>query len=275
MIRAIRIALIAAVLGGSLTSLAHAGVLRVCSDPDYLPFSNRAGDGFENKIASVVAKALGDTLVYTWSTTRGPGGYEQFVHDTLDAHKCDVVMDVPYAVDNVSPTEPYYTSSYVFVFLKKKGYDVTSMDSPILKSVRIGYESETPAEDGLKIRALTPHGVPFDTSDSPGESPASILDALESGRIGIAITWEPAIGYFLRDRKQFAVVGVPNSRSQGAPEQYAFPMSMGARLKDTQTRDRLDSVIKTHKSALDAILEQYGVKLYKPQVAMIGGDTVR
>lgn len=264
MIRAIRIVLIVLVACACAPSLARAGTLRVCSDPDYLPFSNRAGDGFENKIATAVAKSLGDTVAYTWETTRGPGGYDQFIHETLDAHKCDVVMDVPYASENVAPTQPYYISSYVFVFPKKKAYDITSLDSAVLKTLRIGYESETPAEDGLKVRALTPHSVPFDTSDSPSDSPSEILDALASGRINVAITWEPAIGYYLRSKPQYEVVAVPNSRSQGAPEQYAFPMSMAARLNDSATRDRLDGVIKNHKAQLDGILAQYGVRLYKP-----------
>ncbi|MBV9648034.1 MAG: transporter substrate-binding domain-containing protein [Candidatus Eremiobacteraeota bacterium] len=247
----------------AMTATARAAELRVCSDPDYLPFSNRAGHGFENKLASLMAKMLGDTLVYTWETTRGPGGFDQFLHDTLEARKCDVVIDVPYASENVAPTQPYYISSYVFVYLKKRGYDITSMDSPALKNLRIGYESATPAEDGLKIRALTPHSVPFDTSDSPGNSPDEILRALQSGRIAVAITWEPAIGYYLRSHPEFAVVAVPNSRSQGAPEQYAFPMAMATRSGDTRLRDRLSSVLQGHKGQFEAILEQYGVRLYK------------
>ena len=228
-----------------------------------MPFSNRAGQGFENKIASAVAKSLGDTLVYTWATTRGPGGYEQFIHDTLNVHKCDVVIDVPYADEAVSPTEPYYISSYVFIFPKSKHYDITSMDSPVLQRLRIGYETDTPAAEGLKIRALTPHSTPFDTSD-PGALPDEILKALEAGRIAVAVTWEPAVGYYLRSRPQLMVVAVPNSRSQGAPEQYSFPMAMAARQGDSVTRDRLNGVIQKQKASLNAILERFGVRLYKP-----------
>jgi mxaJ protein len=263
MLRAARIALILA-LFCSLPSLARAADLRVCADPDYMPFSNRAGDGFENKIAAAVAKLLGDRVVYTWETMRGPGGFDQFVHDTLNAHKCDVIVDVPYASENVLATRPYYVSSYVFVFPKSKGYDITSMDSPALRSLRIGYETETPAESGLKLRALTPHSVPFDATDSPSGSTAEILNALASGRIAVAVTWEPAVGYYLRSRPNLAVVAVPNARSQGSPEQYAFPMSMAARLGDTKMRDRLNAVIGAHAAELTAILERNGVRLYKP-----------
>jgi mxaJ protein len=240
------------------------GTLRVCADPDYMPFSNRAGAGFENQIAAFVAKSLGEKLTYVWATTRGPGGFDQFLDGTLNAKKCDVVMDVPYASDNVLATNPYYISSYVFVFPKKKHYDITSMDSPALKTLKIGFEADTPAENGLKLRTLILHAVPFDSADSPSGSPTEMLDALEEGRISVGVTWEPAVGYFLRSKPQLEAVAVPNSRSQGSPEQYAFPMAMGARLNDKETRAKLDRVIAAHAAELTAILNRNGVKLIKP-----------
>jgi mxaJ protein len=82
---------------------ARASDLRVCADPNYLPFSNRAGAGFENAVARYVARTLGEKLVYYWQSTRGPGGYDQFVHNTLDKKLCDVLIDVPYANDTVAP----------------------------------------------------------------------------------------------------------------------------------------------------------------------------
>jgi mxaJ protein len=246
------------------TSASAAVPLRVCADPDYMPYSNRAGEGFENKVAQAVGHALGRPVTYVWGSTRGPGGFDQFLHDTLNAKKCDVVMDVPFASENVLATRPYYVSSYVFVFPKKRNYDITSMDSPALKKLKIGFEAETPAEMGLKIRALTLHGVVFDVGDTPGESPRKILDAVTSGKIAVAVTWEPAIGYYLRSRGDLSVVAVPNSRAMGSPEQYAFPMAMGARLGDTRTRDALDAAIAKYKPELTRILATYGVKLYQP-----------
>jgi mxaJ protein len=243
---------------------AAAEPLRVCADPDYMPFSNRAGEGFENKLAQALGRTLGRPVSYVWGSMRGPGGFDQFLHDTLNAHKCDVVMNVPYASENVLATRPYYVSSYVFVFQKKRNYDITSMDSPVLKQLKIGFEAETPAENGLKMRALILHGVPFDIGDTPGESPRAVLDALASGRIAVAVTWEPAIGYYLRSRSDMSVVAVPNSRAMGAPEQYAFPMAMAARLGDNRTRDAVDSAIAKNKPAFTRILESYGVRLYQP-----------
>jgi mxaJ protein len=245
-------------------SPARAADFRVCADPDYLPFSNRAGQGFENKIAAYVAKTLGERLVYHYGDTRGTGGFGQFVQHTLDANRCDVLIDVPYGAPKVLSTDYYYVSSYVFVYLKRNKYDITSMDSPKLQSLRIGFEADTPAENGLKLRTLILHSVPFDTGDSPGESPSDMLEAVENQRIGVGVTWEPAVGMFLQQRPDLTAVPVPNSRSQGSPEQYSFPMAMAVRESDTARAALLNRVIALHKNELTAILARNGVKLYKP-----------
>src|ERR1700689_4526114 len=109
-----------AMLGiSSFGATARAEALRACADPDYLPYSNRAGAGFENKIAEAVAKALGETIEYTWASYRGRGGFPQFLSSTLDANRCDVVMNIPYGSREELTTRPYYVSSYVFVFDKR------------------------------------------------------------------------------------------------------------------------------------------------------------
>jgi mxaJ protein len=243
---------------------AHAQApLRVCADPDYMPFSNRAGEGFENKIAAAVAHDLGTTVHYTWASMRGNGGYDQFIHDYLDAGKCDVVVNVPYASENVAATDPYYISSYVFIYPKSKNYPISSLDSPVLKKLRIGFEADTPAQTGLQMRALILHSTVFDVGDTEGASPVEMLDALRSGKIAVGITWEPAIGYYLQHRPDVAVVTVPNTRTLGSPEQYAFPMAMGVRKGNTALQTQLNEVISRSKPHLTAILTRYGVKLYR------------
>jgi mxaJ protein len=248
---------------------ARASDLRVCADPNYLPFSNRAGQGFENQLAAYVAHALGERLVYYWDDTRGPGGFDEFVQNTLNKKLCDVLIDVPYASDKIAPSSPYYISSYVFVFPKRKHYDIESMDSPDLRNLRIGFEADTPGENGLKMRTLIIHGVPFDSADDDNGSPADMLGAITKGRIDVGVTWEPAVGPFLRSMPQMEVVGVPNSRSQGSPEQYVFPMAMAARLGDTATQRKLSNVIAAHKADLVQILARNGVKLYMPNASAL------
>ena len=256
---------LATVITASSILSAQAAPLRVCADPNYLPYSNRAGEGFENKIAEAVAKALGEPLEYTWENMRAKGGFPEFLARTLDANRCDVVMNIPYGSREELTTQPYYVSSYVFVFKKNRKYDIKSMDSAILKQVKIGFESDTPAEGGLKMRGLLPAAAAFDVGGDDGESPVTMLNALDSGQIDVLITWQPAIGAFLQRHPDLEVLPVPNARTLGAPEQYAFPMSMGVRQGNDSLKKRLDDVIARRQPELTSILAQHGVKLYTPQ----------
>jgi len=244
---------------------AQGAALRICADPDYVPYSNRAGQGFENKIAEAVAKALGEPLEYTWESTRSRGGFPEFLARTLDANKCDAVMNIPYGSREELTTQPYYVSSYVFVFNKSRNYDIRSLDSQILKRIKIGFENDTPVEDGLKIRGLIPATIAFDVGSNGTESPEVMLNALDRGQIDVLITWQPAIGAFLRRHPGLEVVPVPNARTLGPPEQYTFPMSMGVRQGNESLKRRLDDVIAKHQSELTSILAQHGVRLYTPQ----------
>lgn len=239
--------------------------LSVCADPDYLPYSNRAGAGFENKVAAMVAQALGETVTYTWASYRGHGGFPQFLSSTLDAKKCDVVMSIPYGSREELTTRPYYVSSYVFVFPKSKQYTISSMDSPALKGLRIGFERETPAQEAVKLRGMVPKAVSFDIADDPEVSPETMLQALKSNKIDVLITWQPSISTFLARYPNLEVVPIPNTRTLGGPEQFSFPMSMGVRTGDQALKEKLDSVIDKHGKELESVLTRAGVRLFSPQ----------
>jgi mxaJ protein len=239
-----------------------AGALGVCADPDYLPYSNRAGEGFENKIATAVARALGEKVEYTWASSRGHGGFPQFLSATLDAKKCAVVMDIPYGSREELTTRPYYISSYVFVFAKNKNYRIASMDSPVLRQAKVGFERDTPAEGAVKMRGMLPRSVAFDIGEEEGKSPAAMLDAVKKGEIDVLITWQPAIGAFLRAYPNLETAVVPNERTLGTPEQFSFPMSMGVRIGDDGLKKRLDDVIEKHQAELTSILVANGVKSF-------------
>lgn len=246
-------------LAGTVGARAE-GTLRVCSDPAYLPYSNQAGEGFENAAAKVVAHALHDKLEYVWYDTRSKGGFEQFLAQTLDKNKCDVVMSLPYGSREEQTTNPWYVSSYVFVFKKSKGYDIKSLDSPVLHKLKIGFESETPIETGLQLRGMVTTATPFDVADTPGESPRTVLQAVQDGKVDVMITWQPSVGAFLKDYPDLEVVMVPNEREMGPPEQYTFPMAMGVRENDKALLDQLNGVIKAHQDELTKVLQQHGVR---------------
>lgn len=250
--------MLSVVAGLSMLISAQAAPLRVCADPDYMPYSNRTGQGFENKVAEAVAKALGETLEYTWESTRGHGGFPEFLARTLEANKCDVVINIPYGSREALTTQPYYVSSYVFIFRKSRNYDIKTMDSPVLKRIKIGFEADTPVESGLKMRGMVLDATAFEVGSDSTESPLSMINALENGHIDVLITWQPAIGAFLKEHPDLEVTQVPNERVLGSPEQYTFPMSMGVRQGDESLRKRLDDVITSHQAELASILRSYG-----------------
>ncbi len=240
---------------------AAGGTLRVCADPAYLPFSNRDGQGFENAVASYVARQLGDRLEYVWADSRGHGGFNEYLSRNLDAGRCDLVMNMPYGNQEELTTTPYYVSSYVFVFKKARGYDLKSLDSPVLRKLKIGFESETPAESGLQLRGMVTVAKAYDIGDASGESPRRMLEDVEKGTVDVMITWQPAISAFLDDFPGLTTVPLPNSRATGSPEMYSFPMSMAVRKDDSALKARLDALIKAHGPQLEAILRRHGVEL--------------
>jgi ABC-type amino acid transport/signal transduction systems, periplasmic component/domain len=238
-----------------------AGTLKVCADPDYLPYSDRDGKGFENEVARYVAGKLGAKADYTWADSRGHGGFSEYLARNLDSGRCDVVMSMPYGNQEELTTDPYYVSSYVFVFKKSKDYDLTSLNSPELRKLKIGFESDTPAEAGLQLRGMVTAAKAYDVGGKSGTSPRSMLQDVENGTIDVMITWQPAIGAWLKDYPDLTTVALPNSRATGSPEMYSFPMSMAVRKNDKALKARLDALIKADGPQLQAILEKHGVRM--------------
>src|SRR5690242_9292188 len=133
--------LCAVVLSPSLISCAHKSeakqkrLLRVCADPNNLPFSNQQQEGFENKIADLIAREMNATVDYTWWAQR-----RGFIRNTLEAGQCDVVMGLPLGFEMAATTSPYYRSTYVFVYKKDRGLNLQSFDDPALRHLRIGVQ---------------------------------------------------------------------------------------------------------------------------------------
>ncbi|HET9148621.1 MAG TPA: quinoprotein dehydrogenase-associated putative ABC transporter substrate-binding protein [Acetobacteraceae bacterium] len=254
----------AAFLCGGASAHAAAKPLRVCADPNYMPYSNRAGQGFENKVAQVIARAMGRKLEYHWASYRGQGGFSNFLAENLDARKCDVVISLPYGDNEEAYTNPYYRSSYVFIYKQDKHYHIRTMNSVSLRSLKIGFENDTTPESALKILGLTDNGVPFNVGGNPHASPKSMLQAVQDGKVGVMITWEPAIGYFLKDYPGLKVERVPTEQyGPGLPAiNYTYAMAMGVRKNDDSLKAALNQAIKSHQAQIDKVLAAYNVRLY-------------
>jgi mxaJ protein len=247
-----------------LAATAAAAPLRVCADPNNLPFSNTREQGFENEIAQLVARDLGTTLSYYWFAQR-----RGFVRNTLNAEKCDVIMGVPSSFDLALVTRPYYRSSYVFVTRRDRRIDVSSLDDPRLRKLKIGvqiigddYASSPPAH-ALANRGIVRNVSGFTVygdyrQDSP---PRRIVDAVADGDVDISAVWGPTAGYFVR-RSRVPLKATPFAEQVDLPFlPFVFDISMAVRRGDNALRDRLDAVIEKRHPEIDRILRRYGVPL--------------
>jgi mxaJ protein len=237
-------------------------VLRVCADPNNLPFSNREGAGFENRIAELLAADRHATVAYTWSAQR-----RGFVRNTLKAGACDVLMGVPREFDLARTTRPYYRSSYVFVSRRDRGLALESFDDPRLRQLRIGVQmigddfNNSPPAHALSRRGIVRNVVGYSVfGDYSRPSPLSaIVDAVDRGDVDAAVVWGPAAGYFARESRGGLALHAVSPQRDSASLPFVFDISMGVRPDDVALRDELDDFIARRASDIDAILASYGV----------------
>ncbi len=238
--------------------LVDPNVLRVCADPNNLPFSNEKAAGFENKIAEFLAKKLGKELTYAFYP-----GATGFVRNTLNAHLCDVILGIPQGNDLVQPTNPYYRTTYAIVTRAGGGLDgIATLDDPRLKEKthKIGLVANTPpgnilAQQGL-MGSVKPYQLMVDTRfDS---SSAAMIRDLESGDIDVALLWGPIAGYYAKNAKTKLNV-TPLPETPGT--RMAFRIAFGVRHSDQNWKRDLNQFIAQNKAELEKILLDYGVPL--------------
>lgn len=236
--------------------------LRVCADPNNLPFSNARREGFENRLAEMVAQDLGATVRYTWWAQR-----RGFIRNTLKAGECDVVMGIPSSFELAQPTRPYYRSTYVFVYRQDRGITVRSFDDPILKKLRVGvqmigddYANAPPAHALAKrgivenVRGYTVYG-----DYARPNPPAGIVRAVAAGEIDVAVVWGPLAGYFA-PRQGARLEIVPVSPQIDLPFlPMVYDISLGVRRGDEKLREELEGILERRAPEIEALLDRYGV----------------
>jgi len=243
---------------------APADVLRVCADPNNLPFSNRDGAGFENKLAELIAKKLAMSVNYTWWAQR-----RGFIRNTLRAKECDVVMGVPAHYDPVETTKPYYRSSYVLVTRADRGLKISSLEDPALRTLKIGVHligndgTNTPPAHALSEMGLAANVQGFMIYGDYREPnpPARLIEAVEKGDIDVAAAWGPLAGYAARQSSVPLTVNLIEDGEHFAPLRFQFDIAMGVRKGDHALRDKLNAVIGDSQPEMDALLREYGVPL--------------
>jgi mxaJ protein len=237
--------------------------LKVCSDPDNMPYSNERREGFENKIAEIIAKDLGVPLThYWWPHQRG------LVRNTLRAGTCDVLIEIPKGYDLVTWTKAYYRSSYVIAYPAGKGLSIASLDDPALRQAkRIGVHMSTPPFDVLGERGLQDHVVTYMTmydhrDPDLSRRPTRLLEDLVAGKVDVAIAWGPLVGYFAKVAQKSggpALTLVPLQDDKVIP--MTFEMSMGVKKGDQALKAKLEEAIDRRQAEIRQVLEDFGVPL--------------
>jgi mxaJ protein len=250
-------ALAALLVGWAAAASAEPAELRVCADPDNLPYSHADGSGFENRIAQVIAEDLGARLAYEWlPQIRG------YVRKTMGAGLCDVFIGVPSGFERVMTTRPYYRSSYAFVSRDARD-PVLSFEDARLARLVIGVQlvgddlAATPPGHALAARGIVDNVRGFPVM---GEGPAAqrMVQALARGDLDVALLWGPQAGYHAsRTGKLPVALAAAPPELAGIPFEYAI--SMGVKRGNRALRDSLDAAIERRRAEIDAILLAYHV----------------
>lgn len=251
---------------------------RVCADPNNLPFSNRAGDGFENRIARVLAADLGLPVTYTWWAQR-----RGFIRSTLGAGLCDVVIGIVAGDEQVATTAPYYRSTYVFVSRRARNLRISSFDDPRLRTMRVGIHvigddyNSLPPGVALARRGLVRNVVGYSIYGNYAQPspPAKLIQAVARGDVDVAVVWGPLAGYYAaRSRVPLTLTPVRNAfATPGIPFTYAI--AIGVRHRDTALRARLDRALVRHRATVQRILARYGIPVISPSPTSMSTTAAR
>lgn len=262
------------VLGASLLALAFAALagpamaqdttkaFRVCADPNNLPFSNKAGEGFENKLADLIAGSLGERVTYDWHAQR-----RGFVRQTLKAKRCDVVMGMPAQLDMLETTSPYYRSTYVFVSRTDRHLDISSIKDARLRKLKIGVQVigddgfNTPPSHALSQQGIIDNlvGYPVYGDYSKPNPPARIVTAVEKGDVDIAAVWGPLAGYFAKKSPVPLTITPISGTESFKPLLFSYSISLGVRKHDDARKRQLDAILKEKRPEITALLARYGI----------------
>jgi quinoprotein dehydrogenase-associated probable ABC transporter substrate-binding protein len=265
--------LIAVLVAAAVTLLGAPAVshaaLRVCADPGNMPLSNEHGEGLENKMAVVLAKALGTTVAYYYR----PGVERGLTRTTLDAEQCDVMFDMPVDSDDVLTTTALYRTTFVFVSRSDRGLNIKSFDDPRLKALKVGvYETSAIREalDDHGVRKLEIHYLSHNGDLVPQNQPSYQVQEVIDGKLDIAAAWGPMAGYYKAMKHAPLTLQPVNLMDDSVPLQ--FDMALGVRRSDHELQQRLEQAMHQQRDALRAILDEFGVPLVNCDTCVISGD---
>jgi quinoprotein dehydrogenase-associated probable ABC transporter substrate-binding protein len=244
--------------------------LSVCADPGNLPLSDINGAGYQNKIAEVLAKALGARLIYFWRPYLERG----LTRETFETNMCDVLLDLPVVYEPALTTIPIYRSTYVLAYRADRGLDIKSFDDPSLKGLNIGVFQTSSIRQVMTKRGLAPylklktlsHNADLNPENQPWRQVQDVLD----GKLDVAGVWGPFAGWLKKMKNEPLVIQPVNLWEDLVPMEYE--LAAGVRKTDARLKYMLDLALEASKPEIEKILTDYGVPLVQCSTCLVQGD---
>jgi mxaJ protein len=252
---------------GEIRRVENNDEFKVCADPENMPFSNSKQEGFEDKIAQVLAQDLGKKLSFTYAYSR-----QGFFRNTLGANRCDVVIGTTSDADNMRTSKPYYRAGHVYVWRKASNYNITDWTSPDLRKGFIGVIDHSPATIPMNDNNLIGNARPYRIQRDLNLPSSFMIDDLAKGDIDIAIAWGPIGGYFAKQSKVPMVVApIPEYETENAKGKEYWNISVGVRKKDKERMAMIQGALDRNQAKIIKILDDYGI----PHVPVVEGDSLQ
>ena len=228
---------------------------KVCADPDNMPYSNVRQEGFEDKIAAVLAEDLGKTLSFAYAYNR-----QGFLRNTINAMRCDVIIGTAKGYDALTTSVPYYRSGYVFLWRKDSNYNIKDWDSPDLKKGIIGIVDKSPATVPLNEHDLMANARPYRLQRDLNLPPSFLVDDLEKGDIDVAVVWGPIAGYYAKQSKvPLEMAFIPEYKSVNPRGKEFWNIAVGVRKHDKARVEMINGALERNKDKIAKIMADYGI----------------
>ncbi len=248
----------------------HLESLRICGDPGNLPFSNDRLEGYENKIAEILAKAMDTHTQYYWRPYIDRG----LLRETYGNDQCDVLMDLPMGYEGVLLTEPIYKTTFVLASMADRNYQFKSLEDPALAKLKVGvYQTSAVRqvfhEHGMD-KNLVIHTVSHDADINPQDAPIYQVQQVVDGSLDVAAVWGPFAGYYKAMKNAPITIQPVNLMESQIPLEYE--MAFGVPTTDRILKYKIDLALQDNKAAIEKVLRDYGVPLVKCSSCIVEGD---